>query len=69
MVIFIEDSNIIFSNINIELFCLAVLLHCIQYSCREEDSSSYETVTDSESDTAPDKQDEAKARYCNTVCH
>ena len=34
----------------------------LHYTCREEDSSSYETVTDSESDTAPDKQEETKAR-------
>ena len=38
-----------------------LFFHCTR---REEDSSSYETVTDSESDTAPEKQDDAKARYC-----
>ena len=41
---------------------------CSLYTCREEDSSSYETVTDSESDAAPDKQDEAKARYGVISC-
>jgi len=35
--------------------------HCCSY--RKEDSSSYETATDSESDAGGDKQEEVKARW------